>query len=186
MKLSCSIILLLVAAMAYGQEVKSFTLKNVRDGKAISLADFNANKAVLIIFTGQECPFDNYYKERIKSLVQAYSRNVQFLLINANAEPSESEEQMAIHYTDLPVPYLADKDQLVLAQFGAKKTPEVFLLTPNNGKFFITYSGAIDDNAQSAADVRQSFLKDAIEKTLAGKPVDIATQRASGCTIRKK
>jgi hypothetical protein len=141
---------------------------------------------VVIVFTSHECPFDNYYKERIKELIQAYAGKVQFLLVNSTVEEQESAEQMAIHYTDLQAPYLADKDQVVMGNLGAKKTPEAFLLATAGGKFIVAYSGAIDDNPQAANDVRQNFLKDAIEKILSGQNVETPMQRATGCTIRKK
>jgi len=86
----------------------------------------------------------------------------------------------------LPIPYLADKDQKIMEIFGAQKTPEVFLLSTAGGKFTIVYSGAIDDNPQTASDVRQNFLKDALEKLLAGQKVDVAIERVAGCTIRRK
>lgn len=184
---SVLIFLFVIASIAVqAQEVKNFTLKNVKDGKDVSLTNFSSAKAVAIIFTTHECPFDNYYKERLKGIIQKYTGKVQFLLINSNAEEQESAEQMAIHYTDFHVPYLADKDQVVMATLGAKKTPEVFLLSPAGGKFMIVYSGAIDDNPQAAADVRQHLLTDAIEKVLANQKIEMPTQRATGCTIRKK
>jgi hypothetical protein len=108
------------------------------------------------------------------------------MLVNSNVETQESAEQMSIHYTDFSVPYLADKDQVVMENLGAKKTPEAYVITSKGGKFSIVYSGAIDDNPQSAKDVRNSFLKDAIDKVLADtKPVQ-SIERATGCTIRKK
>jgi peroxiredoxin len=186
MKTILSIISLIISVAVQGQEVKNFTLTNAKDGKEVSLASYSSAKAVVIVFTSHECPFDNYYKERLKGLIQAYAGKIQFLMINSNTEEQESAEQMAIHYTDLQVPYLADKDQVVMTNFGAKKTPEVFLLTSPGGKSVITYSGAIDDNPQAAKDIRQYFLKDAIEKVLSGEKTVIPTQRATGCTIRKK
>jgi len=179
-------IILMMSIALKAQDVKNFTLKNVKDGKEVSLDNYSSSRAIVIVFTSHECPFDNYYKDRLKGLMQTYAGKVQFLLINSNAEDQESAEQMAIHYTDLKVPYLADKDQMVMASLGAKKTPEVFLLTPAAGKFMLAYSGAIDDNPQTANDVRQAFLKDAIDKVLAGEKLEVATQRATGCTIRKK
>jgi len=186
MKTILTVIILLLSVAVKAQEVKNFTLKNVKDGKEVSLNNYSSSRAVVIVFTSHECPFDNYYKDRLKGLIQSYAGKVQFLLINSNAEDQESAEQMTIHYTDLQVPYLADKDQMVMASLGAKKTPEVFLITHAAGKFNIVYSGAIDDNPQTAKDVRQSFLKDAIEKVLAGEKIEAATQRVTGCTIRKK
>ena len=171
----------------YAQQiVQDFTLTNVKDGKSVSLSTYSSAKAVVIVFTSHECPFDNYYKERMKELINSYSGKVQFLLVNSNLEAQENAEQMSIHYTDFNVPYLADKDQVVMGIMGAKKTPEVFLLTSKSGKFSIVYSGAIDDNPQSAKDVRNYLLKNAIDTVLAdSKPAQVA-ERVTGCTIRKK
>ncbi len=185
MKTLLVFVIVILSATVQAQEVKNFTLLNTRDGKEVSLSDYASSKAIVIIFTSHECPFDNYYKDRIKELIRNYAGRAQFLLINSNTEEQESAEQMAIHYTDLTVPYLADKKQVVMTNFNAKKTPEAFVITASGGKFNISYQGAIDDNPQAAKDVRQFFLKDAIDKVLSGQKVEMPTQRATGCTIRK-
>jgi peroxiredoxin len=179
-------ILMASAITSYAQEIKDFSLTNVKDGKSVSLSNYSSASGVVVVFTSQECPYDNYYKDRLKELVTAYSGKVQFLLVNSNQEPQESPEQMAIHYTDLEVPYLADKGQTAMETFGAHKSPEVFLLSTTNGKFTVVYSGAIDDNPQVAKDVKQTFLKDALNKVLTGQKIDPPTQRAVGCSIRRK
>lgn len=186
MKQVISLLFALISYVVAAQEVNNFTLVNVHTGKDVSLSDYRSAKAVTVIFTSHECPFDNYYKERIKAIIQTYSGNVQFLLVNSNPEISESKEQMAIHYTDIPVPYLADKDQVAMINLGAKKTPEVFLLIPHGDRFKLVYSGAIDDNAQSATDVHLHYLKEVIDKIVSGQKTEMSTQRATGCTIRKK
>ena len=93
---------------------------------------------------------------------------------------------MHIHYSDINVPYLADKDQVAMNALGVKKSPEVFLLKYSGGKFTIAYNGAIDDNPQVAKDVNQKFLKDAIDKMLGGQKIEVASNRAVGCSIRRK
>lgn len=179
------IALILLSQVAVVQEIKDFSLVNTKDGKTVSLAGLAGSGAV-VIFTSHECPFDNYYKDRVKDLATQFSGKIQFILINSNQEPQESVEQMGIHYKDLNAPYLADKDQVAMEIFGARKSTEVFLLSKVNGKLNVVYSGAIDDNPQVATDVKQSYLKDAIEKLLNGQKIEVATQRASGCTIRRK
>lgn len=176
---------MLISPCVFAQEVKDFSLVNTKDGKTISLSSYKSAPAVVVIFTSHECPFDNYYKERIKSLVTNYP-TIPFLFINSNPEPQESTDQMAIHYKDVNAPYLADKDQIAMEIFGARKSPEVFLLATVGGKFTVVYSGAIDDNPQVATDVKQAYLKDALDKVLAGQKIEPATQRATGCTIRRK
>lgn len=181
------IILVSTSFLVNGQtEIKDFSLTNVKSGKAVSLANYKSLTGIAVIFTSHECPFDNYYKDRLKGLVNSYSGKIQFLFINSNQEAEENVAQMAIHYGDLDIPYLADKDQVAMGIFGARKSPEVFLLSPVNGKFTVVYSGAIDDSPQAASDAKQNFLKDAFEKLIAGQKIEPATQRAVGCTIRRK
>ncbi len=183
------ILLSLIVATGYTQAqtaIQNFSLINVVNGKPISLEQYSSLPAVAVLFTGNECPYDNYYKDRVKQLIDLYTGKVQFLLVNSYDDPQETIEKMAIHYTDLGVPYLADKDQTVMENFGARKSPEVFLLKPAAGKFSIVYSGAIDDNPQVATDTKQNFLREAIDKALAGQKVEIVNNRTMGCTIRKK
>ena len=165
--------------------IQNFSLTNVVDGKPISLDQY-ASSPVVVVFTSNECPFDNYYKGRIKEMISSYSGKVQFLLINSHPTPEESDEKMAIHLADLSAPYLADKDQTVMENFGAKKSPEVFVLKPAAGKFMMMYSGAIDDNPQVSTDVKQNYLKDAIDKVLSGQRIEVISNRAVGCSIRRK
>ncbi|HRG08458.1 MAG TPA: redoxin family protein [Cyclobacteriaceae bacterium] len=178
------LILFLVANTLGAQEIKDFSLTNTKDGKSVTLSGLGS--AVAVVFTSHECPFDNYYKERLKELTTQYAGKIQFVLVNSNQEPQENVEQMTIHYKDINVPYLADKDQVAMEALGARKSTEVFLLSKAGGKLNLVYSGAIDDNPQVAKDVKQPFLKDAIEKLLAGQKIEVANQRASGCTIRRK
>ncbi|MBK5278756.1 MAG: redoxin domain-containing protein [Bacteroidia bacterium] len=165
--------------------VQSFTLTNMVNGKPVSLDQYSSS-GIAVVFTSNECPFDNYYKERIKELIGAYSGKVQFLLVNSYIETEESPEKMAIHYTDVNAPYLSDKDQVAMTALGAKKSPEVFLLKKADGNYAVVYSGAIDDNPQVAGDVDQKFLKVAIDKLLAGQKIGVANNRAVGCSIRRK
>jgi peroxiredoxin len=180
-------ILLVVAFSANAQtEIKDFSLTNIKDGKQVSLSNYKSSSGIAVVFTSHECPFDNYYKDRLKELANTYSGKIQFLFINSNQETEENAAQMAIHYGDLPIPYLADKDQNAMEAFGARKSPEMFLLSTIGGKFIVVYSGAIDDNPQAASDVKQNFAKNAIDKLLAGQKIEVAMQRAAGCTIRRK
>jgi len=188
------VILLLLTGTLTAQEIKDFSLTNTKDGKVVSLSGLGTATGIAIVFTSHECPFDNYYKERLKTLTTQYAGKIQFVLINSNQEAQESVEQMAIHYKDINAPYLADKDQIAMEILGARKSTEVFLLSTAGAKLNIVYgaklnivySGAIDDNPQVAKDVKQFYLKDAMDKLLAGQKIEIANQRAAGCSIRRK
>jgi peroxiredoxin len=186
MKKLLSLLLFLSTSSLAQQAIPNFSLVNARTGTPISLSQYNSSAAIVVLFTSNECPFDIYYKSRVKQLIETYSGKVQFLLINSTNEPQESLEKMSIHYTDLNVPYLADKDQTVMKLFGAHKSPEAFLIKPTGDNFTVLYSGAIDDNPQVATDTKQNYLKDAIENLLTGKKIEVATTRPIGCTIQRK
>ena len=171
--------------------VPNFTVKNI-DGNSISLDGYKNAAGVAIIFTSNNCPYDIYYKERIRTLIKNYQDKIQFILVNSHQDPEETVEKMKIAYGAwaLPVPYLVDKDQIVQQALGARKSPEVFLLKrPDSNRdenFVVVYSGGIDDNPQAPQAVTSYYLKIAIDRLLAAQEINLQPVRSGGCTIRKK
>lgn len=168
--------------------IDNFTLVNVSDGASVSLDEYRSSAGIAVIFTSNSCPYDGYYLSRIRTLITDYQGKIQVLLINSHLESNESEDLMKSTFPKwgLSVPYLSDKDQAALKTLGAKKSPEAFLLKSKNGKFTVVYNGAIDDNAQMANAVNQSYLKNAIDRLLTDRSVELPTTRTVGCTIRGK
>lgn len=169
-------------------QVPNFTLTNVMDGKAVSLDSYSSNAGVIIIFTSNTCPYDEYYRGRIARLSKDFGDKVPLLLVNAGTDAPESAEAMTKkgRQLGLAVPYLADKDQTLMQSLKATKSPQAFLLQNANGKFTIFYSGAIDDNAQVEADVRANHLRDAITAMLANQAAAMTEVRPVGCNLKKK
>jgi len=184
------IVLVLITALppVYAQQVSNFSLTNVLNGKQVSLDTYPSCAGLLIIFTSNECAYDDYYRARINKLGNDFQDKVPLLLVNPGLEPAESSDNMAKKAKEIGMthPYLSDKDQTVMLNLGASKSPQAFLLKNNGGKFSVVYRGAIDDNAQVEADVRHSYLKDAIDIMLTNQKVETPEVRPVGCTIRKK
>ena len=68
MKMIATLTFVASAMMAFGQQpVNPFALTNVADGSSVSLESYSS--PVVVIFTSNECAFDNYYTTRIKSLI---------------------------------------------------------------------------------------------------------------------
>lgn len=180
-------LLLLISSASFAQTLQNFTLTNAVDGKEVSLDNYASSPGVVIIFTSNSCPYDGYYLNRIRSLANEYNSKIPVLLVNSSKEDTESVTQMK-NYADqckLSVPYLADKDHKLLSTLSPRKNPEGFLLQKAGGEFKVVYRGAIDDNAQSEKEVKISYLKDAINKLLAGQKIDVADVRPVGCSIKK-
>jgi hypothetical protein len=172
----------------YGQQVKDFQLVNVLNDQTVSPGSYPSCEGMVIIFTSNNCPYDEYYRNRIMKLAQTYNARVPVLLVNANTDPAESKENMQkrAKQLNMSIPYLADKDQSLMSTLDARKSPEAFLLKNSNGNFSVVYRGAIDDNAQVEADVRQNYLRDAIDIMLSNQKIETPEVRPVGCNLKKK
>jgi thioredoxin-related protein len=181
-------ILSFLSVSLYAQQVSNFSLTNVLNGQSVSPATYPSCEGLVIIFTSNNCPYDEYYRDRIVKLAQTYNARVPVLLVNSNIDASESKENMVAKakQLSLSIPYLADKDQTLMAALDAHKSPEVFLLKNANGKLSVIYRGAFDDNAQVEADVRQNYLRDAIDIMLANQKIETPEVRPVGCNLKKK
>lgn len=167
-----------------GDKAPAFSLKNV-DGKTVSLNDYKG-KGAIIVFTCNHCPFSIMYEDRIIELQKEYGATYPVIAINPNspeAEPSDSYEEMIVRAKEksFNFPYLFDDGQKVYPQYGAERTPHVFVLDKNH---VVQYIGAIDDNARAPESVEVNYVKDAIKAIDAGSKPDPNFTKAIGCTIK--
>ena len=171
-----------------GDAAPNFNLLGV-DGKHYSLEKFDHKKAVIVVFSCNHCPFVKIYEDRLIAIQRDYeAREVQLLAINSNDEtryPEESLKNMIVRTRSkgFNFPYLRDEDQSVAKAFGAKRTPEVFLFDENKR---LCYHGMIDDNVEEPLEIRFHYLRDALDKVLAGNEVSTKETAAIGCTIKWK
>ena len=188
MKKLLTFLLCMISLTAVSQAVKNFKLINVLNNQAVSLDTYPSCQGMVIIFTSNNCPYDEYYRSRIAGLLQAYQERVPVVLVNSQPDNNENVESMAAKakQLNLSMPYLSDKDQTLMSQLDARKTPEAFLLKNDDGKFTVVYRGAIDDNPQVAADVRHHYLRDAIDIMLSNQKIETAEVRPVGCNLKKK
>lgn len=172
-----------------GDKATDFSLKNV-DGNMVSLSDFDSAKGFLVIFTCNTCPYAQAYEDRIIALDAKYKpQGVPVIAINPNnpsAKPGDSFEKMKERAAEkgFTFPYLFDEGQKVYPQYGATRTPHVFLLEKTDLGNMVKYIGAIDDNYQDASQVDEKFVEDAVDAMLAGNEINPKTTKAIGCGIR--
>lgn len=188
MKKIFTLLFVAVVANAFSQQIDDFSLLNVMNNQTVSASSYPSCSGIVVIFTTNSCPYDDYYRGRLTKLAQAYQDKVPVLLVNANADPADSKENMQkkAQQANFAMPYLADKDQVLMSKLDAHKSPEAFLLKNDNGKFSVVYRGAIDDNPQVEADVRHNYLRDAIDIMLANQKVETSEVRPVGCNLKKK
>lgn len=174
-----------------GDSAADFKLKNVND-KFVSLSDYKDAKGFLVIFTCNHCPYAIAYEDRIIALDKKYSKlGYPVIAINPNdpsVQPEDSFENMKKRAKEkgFTFPYLLDDGQKVYPQYGATKTPHVFLLNKENGKNVVKYIGTIDNNYEGASDADEHYVSAAVDALLAKKPITQTTTVAIGCTIKVK
>jgi peroxiredoxin/mono/diheme cytochrome c family protein len=173
-------------ASSVGKQLANFTLTEPRDQARVSLATLKDKKAVVVVFLGTQCPINNAYLPRLAELHKQYApQGVQFLAINANVQDTPAKVAEHARSNDLPFPVLKDESNVVADQFGAQRTPEVFVL---DGDYRIRYQGCIDDQFGIGYKRSQPTRRDlalALEEVLAGKRVSQPFIPAAGCLIAR-
>lgn len=172
-----------------GDSIQDFALKSVKN-TTVKLSDYADQKGVIVIFSCNECPYVHKYEQRMMDLHNTYSpQGWPVLAISSNDAArmkGNSYKNMKRRAKELgfPFEYVHDADQEQLRRFGATKTPEVFLLSNDEGRFTLEYTGAIDDNPRKAEGVSEKYVEQAIAQLEAGQEVKVKETKAIGCGIR--
>jgi len=118
-------------------------------------------KALVVAFSGRDCPVSKLYKPRLDKLTKDYApRSIRILTVSSD-------------------------DKGFVALFGPDRTTEAFLL---DARGVLRYRGAVDDQygigyVKDAPS--KTYLVDAIEALLAGKMPPVAATEAPGCLVEK-
>jgi peroxiredoxin len=166
---------------AVGATVADFTLPDA-DGRAHSLASLKGENGTVLIFISTQCPVSNAYDERMERLAQDLrARGVRVVGINSNVAETPDDIKRHAAAKKLTFTILKDKGNVIADRLDAQVTPEAYFLDAANK---VVYRGRID-NSRNGDSITSQELRDAVEATLAGKPVAKAEARAFGCSIKR-
>lgn len=165
-----------------GDSAPAFSLPDT-NGEEHSLPD---GKPAVVVFTCNHCPYALAWHDRIADAARDYP-DVPFLAINPNdAEryPDDSLEAMKerVAAEDWPLPYLRDESQDVAEAYGAKVTPDVFVLDREG---VLRYRGAPDPDHQDPS-LNASWLREALDSVVAGEDVARPETDPVGCSVKWK
>ena len=165
------------------------------DGQEWSLVDIAGENGTLVIFSCNTCPFVVGREGRTEGWEGRYNgvaafareRGIGSVLVNSNEakrKGDDSIEEMKLHAREAGyiLPYVVDQGHQLADAFGARTTPHVYLF---DADFRLVYRGSIDDNVDSADEVKETYLEDAITKMIEGKKVKPAVTKAIGCSIKR-
>jgi len=178
-----------VAGYKVGDIAADFSLKNVT-GKKVSLKDFKDAKGYIVVFTCNHCPYAVAYEDRIIALDKQFKKQgYPVIAINPNnpekqKDDSFSKMQERAKEKKFSFPYLLDEGQKIYPQYGATKTPHVYVLQKTKQGNVVKYIGAIDDNYEEESAVKQKYVVNAVNALLKGKDVPVKETKAIGCSIK--
>ena len=157
-------------------------------GRNLSLNGVKGEKGLLVIFSCNTCPWVIKWEDRYPIVQEiAEANDIGMILLNPNEDyrdKGDGMEDMILHAekAGYALPYVLDKNHRVADAFGASRTPHVYLFDSEDT---LVYVGAIDDNANSATDVEEFYIKDAIEQLSAGQDITQPSTTSIGCTIKR-
>lgn len=157
-------------------------------GRNLSLNEVKGDNGLLVIFSCNTCPWVIKWEDRYTVVQElATANDIGIILLNPNEnyrDKGDGMEDMILHAekAGYNLPYVLDKNHRLADAFGASRTPHVYLF---NAEDKLVYVGAIDDNANSAADVEEFYLEDAIEQLSAGQAITRSSTKSIGCTIKR-
>jgi tetratricopeptide (TPR) repeat protein len=139
-----------------------------------------AGCATVLVFGSTRCPCADGYTSRVLRLAEEYGpRQVRFFLVFSAPDVPRPEIETYVRSRRLSFPAVQDGAGELAKRFGAAATPTAVLL---GTKGQVCYQGRIDDSPEPVA-VRREYLREALEATLAGRPVALARTAAIGCSI---
>ena len=164
-----------------GAPAPSFSVTDV-DGKTAELLPAG-KKAAVVMFLSTKCAASTAYEERLTELASdPVYKDVAFLALYPNADEPEAAVKARAMQQHYPFVVAKDAKAALAGHFDARKTPTVWVI---NAKGTAVYGGAVDDNVK-AEGARTSYLKDALDAVLAGRPVAVAETPAAGCAIKRR
>ena len=165
-----------------GRPAPDFTLTDA-SGETHSLSELKG-KTVVLEWVNPDCPFvQRHYKAgTMKSLAQSYAgKGVAWMAINTTATTTPEQNQQWIQKYGLSYPILLDRDGKVAREYGAKTTPDMFIINPEG---VLVYKGGIDNDPAGTRSERVNYVSQALDEVLAGKPVSQPETKSYGCSVK--
>ena len=174
-----------------GQAAPDFKLKNV-DNKEVSFFNYPDAKGFIVVFTCNTCPYAIGYEQRIIDLDKKFRpQGYPVIAINPNdPEASKADTfdkmQALAKEKKYTFPYLFDQGQLVTDQYGAKRTPHLFVVSKTEKGTIVEYTGAIDNDPEGNNKERIKYVEDVIASLKNNQKPTLTVTKEIGCTIKRK
>ena len=176
--------------MPLGTIAPPFKLRDTVSGESLSLVNLKGEKATLVMFICNHCPYVIHINDELVRLAKEYQpKGVSFIAISSNDAinyPQDGPELMKVQAEKVgyPFPYLYDESQEVAKAYEAACTPDLFLF---DQELKCVYRGQLDSSRpQNDTSVTGKDLRNALEALLSGKNISETQIPSIGCNIKWK
>lgn len=173
-----------------GTEAPNFHLKDVVSENYYSLDDLASDRATVVMFICNHCPFVIHVNQGMVDLANDYrSKGVSFIAISSNDieySPDDSPDKMRIVAKVLkyPFPYLYDKRQEVAKAYDAACTPDYYIFDRERK---LAYRGRLDDSRPgNGLPVTGKDMRSALDAIISGEAAPTTQIPSAGCNIKWK
>lgn len=173
-----------------GTIAPNFALIDTVSDQELSLKAIKGNKATVIFFICNHCPFVIHVNEELVQIANDFKKEgISFVAISSN--DVENYPQDAPHLMkkvaeecNYPFPYLYDKNQEVALAYDAACTPDIYVFDKD---LKLAYRGQIDDSRpENGVPVTGKDLRNALQNLLNGKEISKNQKPSIGCNIKWK
>ncbi len=166
-----------------GRHAPAYSLADTRG----AIHELQPGRVTVVVFTCNHCPYALAWHDRLMAVARDYEgRGVSMVAIipnDAERYPRDSQAAMRerVEAGDFDgVPYLRDESQAVARAYGAKTTPDLFVI---DGEGILRYRGAPDaDHDDPAQDA--GWLREALDAVLEGQTPERPQTTPLGCSIK--
>jgi len=173
-----------------GTKAPSFNLINTVNDTFVSLDEIKGNKATVIMFTCNHCPFVIHINSELVKMANEYQqKGIRFIAISSNDVenyPQDAPQLMKQLAEDenYPFPYLYDETQEVAKAYDAACTPDFYVF---NADLKSVYHGQLDNSRPGNGKlVTGSDLRNSLDNLLDIKPALENQKPSMGCGIKWK
>ena len=181
-------------AVETGKPAPDFEAETANPKQGFKLSNFKG-KVVVLEWLNHGCPFvrKHYDSGNMQGLQKKFtSKNVVWMSVISSAPgkqgyvtTDEARKDM-ISNKSAATDVILDPEGKVGMLYGAKTTPHMYVI---NKEGILVYQGAIDDKPdteQGSIPSAKNYVAEALDLTLAGKPVTQGTTKAYGCGVKYK
>ncbi|TVQ37090.1 MAG: thioredoxin family protein [Wenzhouxiangella sp.] len=171
-----------------GTPAPDFSLPDTVSGRTLNFADIAGERATLVMFICNHCPFVKHVLDELVRLGEDYAdQPVGLVAISSNdvtGYPQDRPERMKelAEQRGFAFPYLYDESQNTARAYDAACTPDFYVFDSEKR---LAYRGQLDDSRPgNGVPVTGSDVRAAVDALLAGHTVSGQQKPSIGCNIK--